>query len=524
MKRVIKKGGVVRGFILFLLVASPVYAEQVSFKEVKAYLENTVQLHEPEDKTINSEAYDYPAVNIVPLWQKLRIQFAPLRDKDDTYVFGCKPGQQECFLSYPKVDIIENGQIKIIRISKSIPWDYQYLFFNRIGDGYFYSDHLEYDMQKYEEPEFSFIENSLFAIKVLSGSGTDTISYTTELFQIAEGKIQELLSFTTRHERQGWGLCFDTTINSRYKYSKGTLTLDFDIKVRMNDNNYESKVKGKLSEQPIIHAKKKVVVFRNPEGFVLEKEKSNTTIDDIEKLHWGGYSDYYDAFKADFDALERSNPKTKEWFEFFKKELFESKDNKDVSKMPNEQDAWSNLKKKLGVTDDIVERYGEADIAMPASEKEYIDLGGNAIAMIRAVAANRNELPLAKAYFQTPDGKQVMLSKLVMSSEDSTFSGNEITETNFSDGKEKRFSNLSFWLVPLNLMLNDKAVLGVDFKENRESFVILRGPWSMGEQNHEAIKKHSEGRIKLPERLDSNIVGDFIIREFANPRIAGEDK
>jgi hypothetical protein len=293
----------------------------------------------------------------------------------------------------------------------------------------------------------------------------------------------------------------------------------------MNDNNYESKIKGKLSEQPIIRAKKKVVMVRKPEGFILDQKNSNTTIEDMEKLHWGGYFDYYNALKESFDALGKGNPKTIEWFEFFMKELSESKDSEEVFRMPNQQqDAWTNLKKKLGVTDDIVERYGEADIAMPTSEKEYIDLGGNAIAMIRAVAADRNELPLAKAYFQTPDGKQVMLSKLVMSSEDSTFSGNEITETNFSDGKEKRFSNLSFWLVPLNLMLDHEAVLGVDFKENRESFIILRGPWNIGTQNHESIKKYSDGKIKFPERLDSNVIGDFIVREFVNPKMAAEDK
>lgn len=188
--------------------------------------------------------------------------------------------------------------------------------------------------------------------------------------------------------------------------------------------------------------------------------------------------------------------------------------------MNSDDDLWAKFKKKIGgVTDDIVVRYGDVDIAMPASVKEYINLGGNAIALIVAAAENRNELPLAKAYFKTADGKQVMLSKLVMNSEDSTFSGDKITETKFGDGKEKRFVNISFWFVPIYLMLDDKAVLGVDFKENRESFIILRGPWNIGLQNQEYLRKHSEGRIKFPERLDSNIVGDFIVREFA-----GEDK
>jgi hypothetical protein len=111
-----------------------------------------------------------------------------------------------------------------------------------------------------------------------------------------------------------------------------------------------------------------------------------------------------------------------------------------------------------------------------------------------------------------------MLSKLVMSSDVNTFSGNEITEAQFADGKEKYFSNLSFWFIPVHLMLDDKAVLGIDFKENRESFVILRGPWNIGTQNQECLRKHSDGRIKFPERLDSNIVGDFIVREFSNSK------
>ncbi len=170
-----------------------------------------------------------------------------------------------------------------------------------------------------------FLENDLLALKILSGSGTDTISYSTELIQIAKDGVKKLLSFTTRHERQGWGLCFDETVNSKYKYGKGVLTLNFDVRVMMNDNNYESKVKGELPKDSIIHEKRLIVFLRKPGGFVLDKEKSNATLEDMEKLHWGGYSDYYEAFKRQFDALEQGNPKKKEWFDFFKKELSESR-------------------------------------------------------------------------------------------------------------------------------------------------------------------------------------------------------
>lgn len=312
-------------FVMIFIFALPAYAEQVSFAEAKAYLDNTVQLHKPEDKSIDSEAYDYPAIDIVPLWQKLGIEFKPLEEGQSSYVFDYRPGQKECFLSYPKTDVLENGDIKIIRITKSTPWDHQYLFFKYNGDEYYYFGHLEYAFQKYEEPELTFLENDLIAVKILSASGTGTIAYRTILFQIVDGRLKELLSFMTKHERWGWGLCFDETVDSRQRYENKTLTIDYEIGVFMNDYYYKSKIKGELSNKPIVFAEKRVVLTRKPEGLVLDKERSNATTEDIEDLYFAGFDVYYKAFKSDFDALAKSDPKTREWLEFFMKELEDSK-------------------------------------------------------------------------------------------------------------------------------------------------------------------------------------------------------
>jgi hypothetical protein len=314
--------------LCLMFLASPAYASQMTFEEVKSYLTSTVQLHKPENKSINSEAYDYPAVNIISLWQNLGIPIKPLRGDDD-YLFDCEPSQKECFLPYPKADVLEHGNIKIIRISKSIPWDYQYLFFNREGDRYLYFDHLEYNMQKYEEPKLVFLEDDLFYINILNSSGTNTISYVTMVAQITDKKIKELLWYPSLHERSSWGMCFDETINLKQRYAKGVLTLDYDIRVMMNENNYDSKVKGKLPTSPVIHAKKRIVLIRKPEGFVLDKEKSNASLEEIMKLDWGGYSDYYEAFRNEFDALGKRNSKTKEWLQFFMLDLEHSKESKE---------------------------------------------------------------------------------------------------------------------------------------------------------------------------------------------------
>lgn len=180
------------------------------------------------------------------------------------------------------------------------------------------------------------------------------------------------------------------------------------------------------------------------------------------------------------------------------------------------KDPWVQLKKRIGAKDDIVERYAESDIVLPASEEEYCGLKGNALVMITAASEHRNELPLAKAYFQTVDGHEVVLTKLVLSSEINKFSGDAITKSGLANGKKDIFMNLSFWLIPIHLLLDDKGVLGIDFKENRKSFSVCRGPWLMDERNREYIKKQLQGIIKIAERLDSDILEKFLEREFIN--------
>jgi len=186
----------------------------------------------------------------------------------------------------------------------------------------------------------------------------------------------------------------------------------------------------------------------------------------------------------------------------------------------SEQDSWSQFKKSIGATDDIAERYAEADIALPASEEEYCGLAGNAIVMITAVSEHPKELPLAKAYFRTADGKEIILKKLVLSSDVNEFSGDKISKTRFADGKKDCFVNLSFWLLPVQSLLDDKGVIVIDFKENRKSFSVCRGPWEIEKRNQEYTRRQSQGSIKIAERLNNDILAKFLEREFVTPRLS----
>ena len=170
------------------------------------------------------------------------------------------------------------------------------------------------------------------------------------------------------------------------------------------------------------------------------------------------------------------------------------------------EDPWVQFKKAIGATDDIAERYVESDIAYPASEEEYCGLGGNAVVKITAFSQHPEELPLARAYFETEIGKEIELRNLATAA--------ETLKTNFGDSKKDYFMNSSLWELPVYLVLNEKGLLGIDFKENRKSFSVVRGPWQLDERNREYTRKQSQGVIKITERMDEDVLMKFLKREF----------
>ena len=214
--------------------------------------------------------------------------------------------------------MLRHGNIEIMQLTKSIPWDFQYFVFVN-GK---YVNQRGFNMQKYDEPKVEFLDKDLFAITVLSSSGTEIISYSTGLYEIKD-KLKEILRYEAKQERTGWGAVFDEKFKSQKQYSNGVLKLTYDIAVSMNDNEYESKVKDKLSNKPVINSRKIIVLNRSADGFNVDKSQSNFTLGDIAKLDWGGHSDYYDVFKTEFENLAKQDAKTQEWFSFFRNEVMD---------------------------------------------------------------------------------------------------------------------------------------------------------------------------------------------------------
>jgi hypothetical protein len=115
--------------------------------------------------------------------------------------------------------------------------------------------------------------------------------------------------------------------------------------------------------------------------------------------------------------------------------------------------------------DDVLRKIGgeairgvDSDICFPATATEYEALGKNAIVMLKSSSALSTELPLRTAYViykgvRIPLQRVAILSKQV-------------------DEGSSRATQLSFYLLPLNLMKSD-AVLMVDFTGDRKGFSVM---------------------------------------------------
>lgn len=292
----------IRFIVIFLFFITNAFAAQITFNEVNSFFGTSSK----------------SSVNIIPLWQKLEIVNPRPFKQAALYIFNCKPEQLKCNLTHVKTKIIEHGEIKIIQISNSDS-NYQYLFFKRAGNAYIYFDHLEG-----VNSEINVLDNDLFAIKTKTSSGKGFVVYKTNLFQITDGKLKMLLSFPSKDFGFGWDI-FDRTIVATQNYEKGVLTINFEIKIFMPQDH----------KNPRVQAKKIVVLVGKPEGFVLDKQKSDTTLAIMNYLPVANSAYYYLLFKEQFDVLEKSDPKTQEWYMSIKSDAEKQKDKieKQLSKL-----------------------------------------------------------------------------------------------------------------------------------------------------------------------------------------------
>jgi hypothetical protein len=164
-------------------------------------------------------------------------------------------------------------------------------------------------------------------------------------------------------------------------------------------------------------------------------------------------------------------------------------------------------------------RYGEFDIAYPASEEEYCILGSHGIVMVTAISDTSSELPIESVYFKVGDKIVASFGKLEISSGDCLL-GDVVTEKK-DDAGRVYFENISFWVVPLLWFLVNAGVMAIDFKGERKGFVMQRGPWNLDSRVMEWISKHAAEQLKVTEHVTFDVLAEFIEREFfANHRFS----
>lgn len=104
------------------------------------------------------------------------------------------------------------------------------------------------------------------------------------------------------------------------------------------------------------------------------------------------------------------------------------------------------------------------DLGFPSDEKEYAALDGNAVILFTAVAQNREELPLQRAYVVS-EGKEIELKliQVVLS---------ELNTPNAESAKTfGKFRADALYLLPMSLRAKNADLL-VDFQGNRTGFKV----------------------------------------------------
>lgn len=162
----------------------------------------------------------------------------------------------------------------------------------------------------------------------------------------------------------------------------------------------------------------------------------------------------------------------------------------------------------------VVARYGEVDIAFPANEKEYCDLGGYSFMEITAITEDNGELPIERAYFKLGEGKIMPLKSLELAVDNEPHFTNRVVKTEDDDGMVY-YKSVSFWAISTGFFIDNKGLIAIDFKGGRKHFVIRRGPWGLAKHIYEWVEKRTSNQIKVnPGPIGYDLIAHFIQREF----------
>lgn len=168
---------------------------------------------------------------------------------------------------------------------------------------------------------------------------------------------------------------------------------------------------------------------------------------------------------------------------------------------------WQELTASLG-EEILPSRFANINIAYPPTEKIYCALLGCAVGFITAFSEESEELPVGKVYLNLGE-KRYSLRRIPLNEE----IDNKISKDVHEKG-HTYFSHKSLWLLPVNLLWDDTAILYLDFNKSRENFSLKRGPWNLDPKSKEFVLRHASDELKIANDVDFSILDNFWEREF----------
>jgi hypothetical protein len=153
-------------------------------------------------------------------------------------------------------------------------------------------------------------------------------------------------------------------------------------------------------------------------------------------------------------------------------------------------------------SDKATDRVVRDDIAFPATEQEYLDLGKQAILLLAVVTHDPAELPLKRVYLQRGD-TTVDLEKI----------GSFVCRTAPGSVVERvlgPYRENAFYLLPISAYF-EKADLLVDFDRNRSGFKIIQFP---EELKVDFIMQDSDREKAAALPASKDVLNKIVLREY----------
>jgi hypothetical protein len=294
------------------------YSAELTLKQAEDFFASIEQVEgylSPEEK------YFSPAVDIYALWQMAGIRPEPLSKGSNEYLFRYPIDKEDTwYLRYPETKLHATENLKVLQIGSSsavATSDYQFLFFRKKGNDWVYFDNIYALHQKYGEPEIILLDETLFCMIGLVGSGTGVLLYDYNFYSIKDYKINSLFSLPQRGHVSGWGMVLDRSFHSNVDFKNNVLSIEYSIDIFISDMYYQDYGIEDSPEHTLFTAKRSIFFNYDGTTLTLDDLVSQITPDNVKGLFMEAEKGLYLIFKPEFDKLEYGNELERRWFKDF---------------------------------------------------------------------------------------------------------------------------------------------------------------------------------------------------------------